>query len=75
MLVFVFNKSVFYEFVFKFKVFFMLKSIINGLKRSNVTHVKCLIVILFKKSHFDFNIKSSITHSIYYLNDFELILH
>ena len=31
-LVFVFNKSAFYEFILKFKVLFMLKNIINDLK-------------------------------------------
>ena len=40
MLVFVFNKSAFYELVFKFKVLFMFKNIVNGFKRLNVTHVK-----------------------------------
>ena len=74
-LVFVFNKSAFYEFILEFEVFFMFKNIVNDFKRSNIIHVKCLIVILFERNYFDFNVKSSITHLICCLNDFKLILH
>ena len=74
-LVFVINKSAFYEFILKFEVLFMLKSIVNDFKRPSVTHVKCLIVILFERSHFDSSIKDSITHSVCCLNDFRSVLH
>ena len=50
MFIFIFNKSAFYKFIFKFKVFFMLKSIINNLKRLNMIYVKCLIIFFLKKT-------------------------